>query len=388
VLLSNDLVALAYEAALDPGRWPVFVRGVADAVAGTTTHILVQSRDAGGDVFAQVRADPGHAAEYRDHYSFINPYILHPERDDTPGLVHCVPWANPSDVRKTEFFADFLVRANIFPVLSANLFNDRKRLGYLVSYRPLSAEPFGECEARLLSALLPHLQRALQVSQALTRSENARHSLLAALDALAQAVVVLDRRGRVWAVNRAATAILSEHDGLKICQGELRACSHSAQRRFSRMLASVLRTRGAGIESPAGGFLAIERPSGRAALAALLSPLSVRSAVSPLFDELHEAAALVLLAAPDEPLSVPSDLLRSCLGLTRREAEVAQLLLVGHDIRAVASQLHISYHTARVHQRVIYEKSGVHDKAQLVRSVLRCVPAIVGLPRAAPVSTH
>jgi len=57
--------------------------------------------------------------------------------------------------------------------------------------------------------------------------------------------------------------------------------------------------------------------------------------------------------------------LRQRGNLTRREVEVALLILAGHSTKGVARQLDISLETAKVHRRNLYGKLGVTSQAAL-----------------------
>ena len=72
-----------------------------------------------------------------------------------------------------------------------------------------------------------------------------------------------------------------------------------------------------------------------------------------------------------DPLGEPN--LRA-LGLTRREAEVARLLVQGRSAAQLASELTISVHTARNHIASIYTKLGVRTRAGAVATILRGGP--------------
>ncbi|HEX3562780.1 MAG TPA: helix-turn-helix transcriptional regulator [Solirubrobacterales bacterium] len=69
-----------------------------------------------------------------------------------------------------------------------------------------------------------------------------------------------------------------------------------------------------------------------------------------------------------DPLGEPN--LRA-LGLTRREAEVARLLVDGRSAAQLASELTISVHTARNHVASIYTKLRVRTRAGAVATILR-----------------
>ncbi len=53
-------------------------------------------------------------------------------------------------------------------------------------------------------------------------------------------------------------------------------------------------------------------------------------------------------------------------GLSRREADVMELLLKGHSKQRVAEELFIAYNTVRSHVRKVYVKCGVHSQQELI----------------------
>jgi DNA-binding CsgD family transcriptional regulator len=54
-------------------------------------------------------------------------------------------------------------------------------------------------------------------------------------------------------------------------------------------------------------------------------------------------------------------------GLTKREAQVVNLILEGHSSRAISEELKISNETVRVHRRNIYDKLGISSQGELFR---------------------
>ena len=57
--------------------------------------------------------------------------------------------------------------------------------------------------------------------------------------------------------------------------------------------------------------------------------------------------------------------------LSRREREVAHNLAEGRSYQATAEELHVSLNTVRFHVKNIYRKLEVHNKAQVIRMVLK-----------------
>ena len=56
-------------------------------------------------------------------------------------------------------------------------------------------------------------------------------------------------------------------------------------------------------------------------------------------------------------------------GLSPREHEVFDLLLVGHRVSTIADELCVSKHTVRNHLKSIFKKTGVHSQAELIQLV-------------------
>ncbi|HET9254610.1 MAG TPA: helix-turn-helix transcriptional regulator [Pseudonocardiaceae bacterium] len=63
-------------------------------------------------------------------------------------------------------------------------------------------------------------------------------------------------------------------------------------------------------------------------------------------------------------------LMLAAYGLSRREAEVARLVLRGTATRAIADTLHISAHTVQDHLKAVFDKVGVRSRRDLVGRLL------------------
>jgi DNA-binding CsgD family transcriptional regulator len=63
-------------------------------------------------------------------------------------------------------------------------------------------------------------------------------------------------------------------------------------------------------------------------------------------------------------------LVLSSLGLTRRESEVALLVLRGASTKAIGAELHLSAYTVKDHLKSIFDKTGVRSRRDLVAQVL------------------
>ena len=73
-----------------------------------------------------------------------------------------------------------------------------------------------------------------------------------------------------------------------------------------------------------------------------------------------------------EPTEVrdSAPLVLAAYGLSRREAEVARLVLRGSSTRAISDALHISGHTVQDHLKAVFDKVGVRSRRDLVGRLL------------------
>jgi DNA-binding CsgD family transcriptional regulator len=246
-------------------------------------------------------------------------------------------------------------------------------------HRPEGRPRFGAAERRLLEAVLPHLRRALQLRHRLkgTATAAAGASLgLAALDALAMGVLVLDAECRVLLANAAAEAMAATAGAaLRLQRGTgmrgatVVSAGHHADR---AALGRLVRATALGVG--AGGTLRLRGGATDGAapvLAALVMPLPGRlSGVAPGTGGLGraEGRALVLLRdVARGPTTPGAELLQGLFGLTRAEAEVARALCGGATKGAVAASRGLRETTVRSQVRAVLDKTGAANLRDLER---------------------
>ena len=132
----------------------------------------------------------------------------------------------------------------------------------------------------------------------------------------------------------------------------------------------------------AAGAAQAQKPSGEALLTAAQSDLSANAmallkqgapvtAVDPTYGRCGPARAAIFVSAPDAARSVDERALVAAFGLTAREAEVAAQLASGATIGSLAAAWGISANTVRGYLKAVFDKTGTHRQADLVRLVLQ-----------------
>jgi DNA-binding CsgD family transcriptional regulator len=191
-------------------------------------------------------------------------------------------------------------------------------------------------------SLLPSLVDGESAQVALAASADAyRAAFLGLLDGLGQAIVVVDRRGRmVYETSRLAAELSDEPE---------RAFVKSAMRE-----AAV-----AAFNAPANGI--------DAARPIATDSARYRIGVTVYRDPIDDSAGAFGIALLERrtPRRATAEELRERFGLTAAESRVALLLAEGLDNRAIALALEISWHTARRHTEKVIRKLGVPNRGHV-----------------------
>ncbi len=176
------------------------------------------------------------------------------------------------------------------------------------------------------------------------------------------ALIALNRVGRVLALSGAAEAIVSQGDGISIESGYLKIEDSTAR----AWLADAIKTGSEAIETHRGpGGVSIPRPSGHRPLFAIVSRLP--KAVSHL--PIDNAEHVVRIFANDACFELPVGISKS-LKITPAERLVAELLMQGHSLESLSERLTISRNTARVHLQSLFRKTGTNRQTDLVRMLM------------------
>lgn len=364
-----ELVGLVYESVDQPERWGAFLDRLTDASRGASMVFFRQDVDRpGATVPMSVRIPDEFLRSYEAHYNAVNPWMK--QRPDllVPGRVATSEEMCPTDLlRRSEYYNDWLKPLGYAHCLGGVVLQEGPLSSVITAFRAERTGPASEADVSVFRAVLPHLQRSVQLYFRLLDLETGRAATASALDRLPIGVILLDEARRPILVNRAAQAILDRNDGLTLAPNGLRAARRDEAARLAALVAAATSTplrRGAAVAgSGAGGALAISRPS-------LCRPLSVL--VSPLHADQYRLGAQVAVAAvfvsdPEERRAPDEEVIRRLYGLTRGEARLVLELLAGRSLGEAADELSISGNTARTHLKRVFAKMGVSRQSELIR---------------------
>jgi DNA-binding CsgD family transcriptional regulator len=243
---------------------------------------------------------------------------------------------------------------------------DDRQLCILGIHRSRRRPDYDAADQRLLTLLIPHLERALQLRNRIASIRQEGRLGLAALDALTVAVAIVTETGGVLHVNAAAERIAAEREGVLIAGKQLAASDPTAACALRRLIRGAAAT-SAGMPGSAGGSLAAPRRSGKRPLNLLVAPLPAGR----LADALQNPCAAVFILDPEAGVTLRAEALAQLYGLSAAEARVMIELGSGLSIEEIAEAHGVSRNTVRTQLRQIFEKTGTRRQAEAAALVAR-----------------
>lgn len=209
--------------------------------------------------------------------------------------------------------------------------------------------PFDADDSALLSAIAPHLAVALDTLGALGAQQLRATIAEQALEMLGIGQAALDREGRVILTDGLAGQVLGARGGARL------NLSSEAAHALAEGCAAMVR-------APAGARRVVKLDnSGARDLLLRPLPAPIGTAV----------AAIATVRQPQKrKRPAPPRIVAQLLGLSEREAALAEAMSRGESILEAGALLQLTPETARNYTKRAYAKTGASGQADLVRQVL------------------
>ena len=356
-----SLIRGVYAAAADESQWSVALESLADEYGGGVAGFNYRVGE--GDIRSVrfARVDPDITQDMLSYYATRNPWTRLTQPLFRTGRIIALDALLPSsELRRTEYYDGVLRRVGVQHCFGACLFRDGDTVVTFTAVRPAAGGPYQPAELRRVRAMLPHLQRAVQINTRLSRLQRTHVSLAEGLEQLHHGVVVVDRRGHVRFANRKARAIVAERDGLTISVDGLTASAREDRLTLRSLLSDAVRT-SAGEGLGSGGAMIAARPSLKRPFHLVVAPLSLAPETT------SPGLATVLISDPEAPAGTIPEAAKRLYGFSPTEARVVQALVATGSVDRSADELCISRETARWHLKRIYRKTGTDSQSSLVR---------------------
>ena len=365
--LPEELTDAVYRAAMEPAAWGDVMGLIGDRFPSSaqTFYFLDLEPHRVRPVSLTGIAPRWLSAFDELYFAPDNPWIRLTKQLHRPGIVRTNQrldhfLRSGGSLYRSSYYHDWMRPQDFKFTLGNTLYADDGVVANITLLRPADMDEFADAEVRDFEQLSRHLTRALQMSVRLERAQGCAAST-AAFDAFPQPIALVDARRRLLYANPAMQALLARREGVAVRAGLLEASSSEASQRLAAHVAHAL----AATDLHPAAACAL---NGAAAVPLNLQAIPVcgamARAVSPA------PTVLLLFTGGAAPGAAPPPSPARRYGYTRTEARLAQLLTDGHGLRQAADMLGVTYGTARVYLKTVFEKTDVHTQAQLVARLL------------------
>ncbi|CAN7665102.1 helix-turn-helix transcriptional regulator [Pseudorhodoferax sp. LjRoot39] len=368
-----QLVASVYEAALDPSRWGGFLSELVFATGSTTgiiwghdfsqRTVTVPGRTS-DTLFCSVGFSEQALAQFDAHYGALNVWLQNPALHVGGTVVHGEMLFPNSQLKKTEYWADWLRPQDLFYSSAAIVERTPDRSLNATVCRPEGAGPYSAQELGILAELMPHLQTGFALHRKFRDLDVLAGASTAVLDRMPLGVALFDESGALVHHNIRAKQLLAESSDILAVRGGRLVCSRPRENdRLAALLRAAVRT-GLAESGSAGGAVRLQH-SGGDTLHLFVTPLPSWSGPFGL-----RAAAAVFLSRPDGSIGALAKALQQVYQMTPAECRLTEALVNGLSAKEYGAQAGVSISTVRTQIRTATAKVGARRQVDLVRTVL------------------
>lgn len=354
----EPLVENIYDAAVDRSRWSFVLGRMAAQFGSASAHLSFENVQSTRGSMISHGADPSFAASYSEYYVTRNVLWQEILRRRLVGVACDRQIMPKQELRKSEFYNDFLAPQDCDDLLCAPFFREAESGSTITLWRPRRFERWQRADLERFRKLIPHLSRAVRIANHFTAEEAINTFSAEALYRLERGLFIVSASAVLLFANNIAENLLRVADGLCLHQGRLSARQPEQRESLHKLIAAAAQRR-------VGGTLAVTR---QASVPLLVMVIPLRAETWRAIG--GQSGAMVLT----KDLSQASSGLLEAFGrhyrLTPAETRMANELLVGDGVLAAAARLKISESTARTHRIRIFQKTGVRRQAELVRLIL------------------
>lgn len=267
------------------------------------------------------------------------------------------------------YVRDCLMPLGIIDIAHFFLVSTRARFSELVVARQKHKGIFTVRAIEAGALLLPHLRRAVTISDVLDVHALQRNRLTGILGALRNAVLLTNDRGVILYANRSAENLLRSGNSICSTSGILVAKPPQANGELHKAIRLAAQDEtnigNAGISIRLRG---LEQNSTFAHVLPLVGSV-LRAGIQP-------DAVVAVFITVNAGLKCGSVSFAAAFRLTPAETKVAGCLLAGQTLAETACELGIAMTTARTHLNNIFVKTGVGRQSEFVRLAVQAVSPI------------
>jgi DNA-binding CsgD family transcriptional regulator len=361
----SQLIGDIYDAALKPELWPRALEGLCGFVGGSMANIFWQ--DVAGKSAKKLFEwgnDPRYTDLYMEKYAKIDP-LFPAAYFFSVGEVFSQSDIMPyEELYETRIYKEWIQPQGYIDFVACHL---EKSAATCVPTMVIRHERDGVVDDKSKSRMqliVPHVRRAALVGNVINLRTCEAATLADTLDGLAAGMFLVDKTGRIAHANVSGSTMLDDGSVLRRLSDRLCAVELAADLTLKDVFAAA--DGGDAAVGVNGVAVPLEAPGGARYVAHVL-PLTA-GARRRAGNRYAAVAAVFVHNAVLEALPAPAALARA-YDLSAMELSVLLRIVQAGGGPTVAQQLGISEATVRTHLKHIFEKTGAHRQADLVKLV-------------------
>jgi DNA-binding CsgD family transcriptional regulator len=361
----SQLIGEIYDAALDPALWIGVLENCAAFVGGSAAALF--SKDAAsktGDVAYHVGIEPYYKQLYFEKMIKLDPLTIghfFAEVEQPVAVADIMPY---HEFVETRSYREWGQPQGLVDVLNVALDKTPTSAAMFCIFRHERDGLVDDEMRRRMRVIVPHVRRAVLIGRVIDLSTSQAASFADTLDGMRHAMLLVDAFARIVHANAAGHALLAEGTVLRAVGRKLAAHDERAEQLLHETFLA------AGNGDAAVGIKGIAVPlmgqNGEHHVAHVL-PLTSGERRRAGASYAAVAALLVHKAALDAPS--PPEIIAKTYKLTPTELRVLLAVVEVGGVPEVAEALGIAETTVRFHLRALFEKTGTHRQADLVKLV-------------------
>jgi DNA-binding CsgD family transcriptional regulator len=369
----SALIAEIYDAALIKDAWPNVLERLCAFVGGCGVNFFSQQSSSPESVLHfDWGTDPHYERLYSAQYAALNPLVpalSFVEAGKVFSQSDLMPY---EEFHETRFYKEWVAPQGLLDVVGANL-DKSASSSAMLAIRRNTKQGFvdDECRRRL-QLVVPHMQRAVAIGNVIETHKTTVAALSDTLMGLADAVFLVDYRGRIIFSNAAGNGLLRGGDILR-AQASLSALDVKANRLLQEAIAA---TEGGEIHFGVRGAAVALSPTGPDCWLAHVLPLTASARDQAGIPEAATAAVFVRKASLENPTALET--VAKLYKLTAMEVRVLQAVVEIGGAPLAAEALGISETTVKTHLRNLFQKTDCRRQADLVKLVAGAVSPFLG----------
>lgn len=363
----DDLIGLIYDAVTNRDGFFPFLKRFVDVFNGHSGTFAIFNTQTNTPLGYWVINIPDQAlAFYVEHVSHRDALIeaaLAVRKARGPQFVASnLDIENIEEVRVQTRVGEWMESYGAYDAAGAVVFQSENYLNFFGIQRTIDQPAFTREELAVFDMFLPHINRAVELYTRMSAFDLTSIPERAALNQIQQGILICDATFKVVFKNSAADEVITNNRGLQLSEdGLLSFHNKTFSHEFIVGLSEAVRASLESVDS--ADKVLCYRQDGQN-LTVIVSPLTAVSAE--VTESAQRGGAMISLYDWTSRATINPELLQRFFGLSPAESRVATLLLSGHSVNDIASQLNRSRETVKSQLQSIYRKTNTSRQGELV----------------------